>query len=116
MERLKHIIQINILLGAWLLAAPVVLGYASSRLQMGNDVTVGTLLILCSCWMLAAATGQVGAGLQLLGGLWLVAVPFARHYPEMSRPFSNDVIIGILSVLISTTTIWMLNSRASKTA
>lgn len=117
MERLKHIVQINILLGAWLVAAPFVLGYASSRMEMGNDVAMGVLLILCSCWMLAAATGQVGAGgLQLLGGLWLIAAPFARHYHELSRPFSNDIIVGILSVLISTTTIWMLNSRVTKTA
>ena len=117
MERLKHIIQINVLLGAWLIAAPFVLGYASSRMEMGNDITMGILLIVCSWWMLATETGQVGAGgLQLLGGLWLIAAPFARHYHELSRPFSNDIVVGILSVLISMMTIWMLSSRVSKTA
>ena len=28
MERLKHIVQINIVLGAWLIVAPFVMGYS----------------------------------------------------------------------------------------
>lgn len=117
MERLKHVIQINILLGAWLIAAPFVLGYAGSRMELGNDVAVGVLLIACSWWMLAAAAGQVAAGgLQLLGGLWLIAAPFAWHYRQLSRPFSNDIILGILSVLVSATALWMFTSTVKKAA
>ena len=117
MQRLKHIIQINILLGAWLIAAPFVLGYAGSRMEMGNDVALGILLIACSWWMLAAAAGQVGAGeVQLLGGLWLIAAPFVWHDGQFSRPFSNDIVVGILSVLVSATATWMLGSRVRKPA
>ncbi len=117
MERLKHVIQINILLGAWLIAAPFVLGYASARMQMGNDVAVGVLLIACSWWILAAAAGQVGAGgLQLLAGLWLIAVPFVWHYGQLSRPFGNDIVVGILSGLVSAASMWMLVARARRAA
>jgi hypothetical protein len=117
MERLKHIIQINILLGAWLIAAPFVLGYASSRPEMGNDVALGVLLIACSWWMLAATVGQAGAaGLQLLGGLWLIAAPFVWHYAQISWPYSNDVVVGILSAMVSATTVLMLASRVRKAA
>ena len=117
MERLKHIIQVNILLGAWLIAAPFVLGYAGSRMEVGNDVALGVLLILGAWWMLAAADGQIGAGgLQLVGGLWLIAAPFVWHYGQRSRPFSNDIVIGVLTVLVSATATWMLASRMRRVA
>ena len=117
MERLKHVIEINILLGAWLIAAPFVLGYAGSRPELGNDVAVGALLIACSWWMLAAGTGQIAAGgLQLLAGLWLIAAPFLWHYGQLSRPFTNDVIIGILAVLVGCASMWMLNSKMRRLA
>jgi hypothetical protein len=117
MERLRHIIQVNFLLGAWLIAAPFVLGYAGSRMEMGNDVALGVLLIACSWWMLAAAAGQIGAGgLQLLVGLWLIVGPFVLHYGQLSRPFSNDIVVGILSVLASSTATWMLASKVRRAA
>ena len=117
MERLKHVVEINILLGAWLIAAPFVLGYAGSRTEMGNDVAMGVLLIACSWWMLAAASGQLAAGgLQVLVGLWLIAAPFVWHYGQLSRPFGNDIVIGIVAVVISVASTWMLNSRIRRLA
>lgn len=117
MERLTHIIQINILLGAWLIAAPFVLGYAGSRLEMTNDVAFGVLLMACAWWMLAPTAGRVAAGgLQLVAGLWLVAAPFMWHYEQLSRPFSNDIVIGLFAVVVSATATWMLTSRARQSA
>ncbi len=117
MERFKYLAQINILLGAWLIAAPLVLGYTDSRMETWNDVALGILLIACSWWMLAAVAGQLGAGgLQLLGGLWLIAAPFAWHYAQRSRPFSNDLVLGILSVLVSAAALWTFASSVRKTA
>ena len=115
MERLKHIIEINILLGAWLIAAPFVLGYASSRMQMGNDVAVGILVIACAWWMLAAAVGQIGAGaVQFLCGIWLIIAPFALRYARTSTPFNNDIIVGIASVLVTAAVLRMLESRVKR--
>jgi hypothetical protein len=115
MERLKHVIEVNVLLGAWLIAAPFVLGYTSLHFAMGNDIVLGASLIACSWWILAASAAQIGAGgLQLLAGLWLIAAPFAWHYGRSSRPFDNDLAVGILTVLVSASAIWMLNSRLRK--
>ena len=117
MERLKHVVEINFLLGAWLIAAPFVLGYASARVETGNDVALGLLLIACSWWLLAAAAGLIGAGaLQLFAGLWLIAAPFIWHYGRLSRPFRNDIIVGLLTVVVSATATWMLNSRLRRPA
>jgi hypothetical protein len=112
MGRLKHIIEANIVLGAWLIAAPFVLGYTGSRMEMGNDIAIGVLLIACSWWMLTAAAGRAAAeGLQLLGGLWLIAAPFVWQYHRLSRPFTNDIAVGILTVLVAATATWMFNAQ-----
>jgi hypothetical protein len=117
MERLKHIVQINIVLGAWLIAAPFVMGYSVSKVELANDVALGAVLMGCSSWILAAPWGQVEAGLlELLGGIWLVAAPFLLHYERMSHAFLNDMAVGLLSVLVSVTGTWLLISRVRRAA
>ena len=112
MERLKHIVQINIILGIWLVVAPFVMGYSGSAPEVAVDVVLGVWLIGCSCWILAADSGRVAAGtLELLGAIGLLATPFLLHYQRMSRPFDNDVAIGIVSLIVSATATWMLSSR-----
>ena len=85
MGRLKHIIHINIILGAWLVIPPFATGYSMSTVELANDVGLGALLIGCSWWLLAASTGQVGVSmLQLLGGIWVIAAPLLLHYEHTS--------------------------------
>jgi len=117
MERLKHIVEINIVLGAWLIVAPFVMGYSVSTTALANDVVLGILLIACSCWILAATAGRVGAGaLELVGAAWLVAAPFVLHYQRSSRPFDNDIVLGLLAVMVSAAAMWMLISRLRRAA
>jgi hypothetical protein len=112
MERLKHIVQINILVGAWLIVVPFVLGYSASTVELANDVAVGVLLIGGSWWILAVPTGQIGAGtIQLLSGLWLVAAPFYFHYERLSRAWTNDIIAGALAAIVGAAAVWMLTTR-----
>lgn len=117
MERLKHIVQTNILLGVWLIVAPFVLGYSFSKVELSNDIVLGAWLIGCSWWILTAEVGQIRASaLEVLGGLWLVAAPFVFHYQRLSRPFGNDVGVGLVSVMISATAAFMLASRQKRVA
>lgn len=112
MERLKHIVQINLVLGVWLVVAPFVMGYSGSTVELETDVIVGLWFIGCSWWMLAADSGQIAAGvLQLLAGIGLAAAPFVSHYQRLSRPFDNDIAIGVLCVIVSATATWMLASK-----
>jgi hypothetical protein len=112
MERLKHIIEINILLGAWLVAAPFILGYSSSTAELANDVAIGALLIGCSWWILAAMPAPLGCGaLQFLGALWIVGAPFYFHYEKQSRAYTNDLFIGVLAVIVSATATWMMATQ-----
>ena len=117
MERIKHIVQINIVLGVWLVIAPFVMGYSGSTVELATDIALGAWLICCSWWILAADSGQVAAAVvSLLGGIWLLATPFALHYQRMSRPFDNDIAVGALVLLVSAAVTWMLSSRPRTTA
>jgi len=117
MERLKHIVQVDIVLGAWLIVAPFVMGYSMSRPELANDIALGVLLIACSWWILAADSRQVGAaGLALLGGLWLIGAPFVLHDARLSRPFDTNIVVGVLAVLVSARAAWMLASNRRRAA
>lgn len=117
MERLKHIVQINVLLGVWLIVAPFILGYSRSTVELSSDIAIGVLLVACSWWILAAMTGQVVASaLQVLGGLWLLAAPFYFQYEKFSRVYTNDLIVGILVVMAGATASWMLAARLRRPA
>lgn len=112
MERLKHIVEINIVLGLWLLAAPFVLGYSGSTVELTTSAAAGVWLIAFAWWMLVADSGQVAAGvLQILGGLALAAAPFLLHYQRMARPFDNDVAVGVLCFVVSVVATWTVASR-----
>lgn len=115
MERLRHIVQINVILGAWLIVAPLVMGYSPSTVELANDLALGLVLLGCSWWILSASeseVSEVGASvLGLLGGIWLIAAPFLLHYEWMSRAFANDIGVGILSAMVSATGTWMFVSR-----
>ena len=77
MENLKHIVQINILLGAWLIGAPFILGYSGSTVELANDIAAGVAVIACSWWILAGMGGQVGASvIQFLAGALADRVTF----------------------------------------
>jgi hypothetical protein len=54
MDRLKHIVQVNVILGAWLIAAPFLLHYQWMSRAFVNDLGVGILSVLVSAtgtWM-----------------------------------------------------------------
>jgi SPW repeat-containing protein len=117
MERLKQIVQINILLGAWLLVAPFIMGYSGTAVKLANDVVVGVVLIGCSWWIVAGLAGPaVCSAFQLLGGLWLIVAPFYFRYENLSRAFTNDIIVGILAAVVGATATWMLGSRLRRPA
>jgi len=116
MERLKHINQFNIVLGLWLIAAPFVLNYAT-RIETLGDITVGVVFIACSGWMLLGLQfADWCPWVQMLGGIWLIASPFVERYGQLSRPFTNDIIIGGLGILTSATIAWLSTSRQRRPA
>ena len=48
---------VNVILGAWLLVSPWLLGFSTVTALMSNAVLIGALIILCAGWVLKQEHG-----------------------------------------------------------
>ncbi|MCP3137213.1 SPW repeat domain-containing protein [Pyxidicoccus xibeiensis] len=88
---------LNIFLGIWLVAAPIVLGYPE-RVARLNDAAVG---LLVACLTLASSLVPVlrFAGTAL--GAWLIVAPVVLAYGDSVTPTANDIVVGALVLCFS---------------
>ena len=100
---MKKAIWINFIVGLWLLAAPFVITIGSvSAAWATSDVILGLLLIVCSGWIAASMTPEMGMGwFEVLCGIWLVISPFVLKYTTVPGAVANDVIAGVVTILVS---------------
>jgi len=97
---MKGITWINLILGIWLIVAAWAVGSAS--VVTANDVVLGVLLVACSWWIVGAMAPPVGiAWFEMLCGLWLIAAPFAFGYRAMRAASINDVVVGIVTIIVA---------------
>jgi hypothetical protein len=97
---MKGVTWINLLLGVWLIAAAIARG--ATGVAMSNDFVLGILLIAFSWWMLGAALPPVGtAWFEMLCGLWLIVAPFVLGYTQRHAATGNDVIVGIITIIVA---------------
>ena len=107
---MKGFIWINLLLGIWLIIAPF--AFAVTGAPMGNDIVLGILLIAFSWWMLGAMAPPVGtAWFEILCGIWLIVAPFVLGYGAMRSAMSNDVVCGIIAIIVAAAASWTLTRR-----
>jgi uncharacterized membrane protein len=100
---MKGIIWINLLLGIWLIIAPF--AFAVTGAPMGNDIVLGILLVAFSWWVLGAMAPPVGtAWFEILCGIWLIVAPFALGYGATHALMANDVIVGIVTIIVAAVT------------
>ena len=107
---MKRVTYINLVLGIWLIVAPVVFGsFAASRIAAANDMALGVLLVASSWWIAAAKRAQVPvSAFRLLCGVWLIIGPFLLRYRGFSPMALNDLIVGALVVIVSVFETWTL--------
>jgi len=116
---MKRIIELNLILGVWLILSPFVLAYATGHVPaMSNDIGVGVVLVVCSAWiMTVGATAPLGAvAIEALCGLWLIAAPFALRERALTHALANNVIVGAIVLVVSLGEAWMLTGRPHRTA
>jgi hypothetical protein len=107
---MKRVTYINLILGVWLIVAPVVFGsFATSTIAAATDVVLGVLLIATSWWIVAERPAQVAvSGFQLLCGVWLIVGPFVLQYRGLSQGPLNDMMVGAFVVIVSALETWAL--------
>jgi len=86
----------NIVLGIWLIFAPLVLGYDVPRAR-SNDIVVGLFLSTL------ALVGMFSGKMRYLSvlAIWLIVAPFALGYGNELAPVLNDVLVGIAALSLT---------------
>lgn len=87
----------DIALGAWLLAAPSVIGYQASRpVVVVEDLVPGLFLLVTSGVILALRAQPFRMEwLQALCGLWLIAGSVALVFSRLPHAALNGVLVGV---------------------
>jgi hypothetical protein len=106
---------IGVVLGAWLIAAPFALGYrGTSLLATGEAVILGIIIAGCSLWVVLKLKAPAAISwLVMLFGLWVVIAPFVLGYRSITLAFVNDIVVGILVLVLALTQV-MLRARRPK--
>ncbi len=88
----------NVVLGIWLIVAPLVGVGASTGLAAGNSYVAGVVVAI-----LAVAASRRPylweEWLNLLVGVWLILAPFALRFTAQTGPTWNQIIVGLLIVV-----------------
>ena len=100
---------ITLMLGIWLIASPNVLGHASRGAAKANDIILGILLFVSSGWILRDTTQLIAVScFEILCGAWLCRAPYLLHYERLSLTTANDVVVGIITLLVGFIEAWTL--------
>jgi hypothetical protein len=83
------------ILGAWLVISPFVLGFAHAPAGISNNVLVGLAIIACS--FLGVNRGLLRAAIVLLGA-WLYASAFILYVPDRAYLWNNLILSGVVVV------------------
>ncbi len=91
------------LAGVWMIIASFVLGYGVGAAPFWDALIVGIIFLVLGAW--AAMTSQVGTDktldwLNALVGLWLLISPFVMSYTSLTAPLYNDIIVGIIVIIL----------------
>jgi hypothetical protein len=97
-QNTKVLSGINIVLGAWMIIAPFVLGYSANPVAMWNSIIVGAIVLILA-WIRAAnpASAPGLSWINAILGVWLIIAPFILGTSATARSSAqwNEIIVGI---------------------
>jgi len=105
--------------GLWLVSAPFLLGYGDVAAAMWNAIIVGTSFMIFGLWAALTGSDSTDRGLNFINaglGGWLAIAPFVLSYAGTAPALWNDLIIGILVLVVAFTAIVQLNPGDRATA
>ena len=112
---------LGILGSAWIIFAPFTLVYFDTTMALVNELIVGTIAFISSMYLAYMAnrshdtTGRMVAGwLLVVCGLWLIVSPFVLNYSSVPRAFSNNIITGVLFVVVALYGLFFHSKRFDK--
>ena len=95
---------LNVIAGIWLIISPFALGYANPGLRGAEwDTVVIGIVVAVLAWIRAANPLHfVGLSwINFVLGIWLLISPFVLRYSAQPTAMWNDVIMGIIVIVLS---------------
>lgn len=119
MKTIKTLSWLVVLLGAWEFLASFILGYSAKTGALWNAIILGIALVILAGW--AALSNQVStvkslAWINVVLGVWLILAPFIIGYATLAVALWNDIIVGILVVVLAGWAALVAPSASAKTA
>ena len=104
MKTIKTLSWLVVLVGAWEVLAPFVLGYTMATGALWDAIILGIGLIIFAGW--AALSNEISTirGLNWINvilGVWLILAPFIIGYTSFAAALWNDIIVGIVAVVLA---------------
>jgi hypothetical protein len=104
---------VNIVAGAWLLGAPLVLGYASRADAAWNDLVVGLVVLgVAGIRIFRPIRSAWWSVVNMVAAVWLMLSPFLLGHTDLRTAMWNDLALGAV-VLIEATISFTYGRRAS---
>lgn len=92
---------LNVIAGAWLLAAPFALSYVPGSAPYANDLIVGAIVVaLAGARVLGAYRSAWLSWINAIVGIWLILAPFVLNYATSNARY-NDILLGVLITLFA---------------
>jgi len=104
MKTIKTLSWLVVLLGAWEVIAPFILGYSDVAGALWNAIILGIVLIILSGWAALSNQASIVKSLEWINvvlGVWLIIAPFIVSYTSVAAALWNDIGVGILVVVLA---------------
>jgi hypothetical protein len=107
---MKRIIEVDFILGAWLIVAPFVLIHSSGRvIGKPTDIVLGVMLLTGAAAMLAEPPGHVGLALyEAACGVCAIVTAGVLHGQMAPALVANSLVVGTVVLLASLADAWFL--------
>ena len=103
MKTAKGLSWVIAVAGLWEILAPFIIGYSSTTAAMVDAIILGILLLGLGLWAALVNSEGTIKGLSWTNGvlgLWVLLAPFILSYSKTTGAMVNDIIIGILVVIL----------------
>jgi hypothetical protein len=91
---------ISMILGIWLFVSPWALRYAYHGASFWNNLLLGILVLIVGI-VIGSTGSSAPSRWNTFFGLWLIISPFLLRYSRLEAVMVNDIVVGILVLLVS---------------
>jgi len=95
----KGLSWINFILGLWLIVAGFTLSAGVGAI-MAEEIVLGIIIAVLSFGSIMGRPGTLLSWCVAIAGLWTLIAPFVIEYGTMSASRTNDIVVGIIVLVL----------------